>query len=300
MQENILSHQQEKYINLFTDFGFKRIFGKEIYKEVLIDFLNQIIENETITDLSYINNQRQGITEDNRKAIFDIVCKNEEGEYFIVEIQQSHQEFFVDRMIFYSSFLIQEQAKSGNWDYQLKAVYTIGILKFAFAKQQSPVEEDYYWYAQLIDKRRNSIFSEKLHYICLEMPKFTKKLTELETRKDKWLFLIKNLHTLDRVPEELKDEIIMRVFSLAEIAEFNPAERIAYEASKHDVGMEERIAAFAEKKGREKGMAEGIEKGIEKGKKEIDGKLLKKGLSIEDIADSTDLSIEEIKALAKK
>jgi predicted transposase/invertase (TIGR01784 family) len=120
---------KEKYINPFTDFGFKKIFGSEYNKELLIDFLNQVLgERERIQDLTYMNTENQGKTQWDRKAVFDLYCENERGEKFIIELQNVAQLYFKDRSIFYASFPIQEQASKGkDWDYYLKAVYTIGI-----------------------------------------------------------------------------------------------------------------------------------------------------------------------------
>lgn len=124
---------QDKYINPFTDYGFKRLFGTEMNKDLLIDFLNQVLpERHHIQDLSYTSTEQLGATEIDRKAIFDLYCTSPQGERFIVEIQKAKQNFFKDRSVYYSTFPIQEQAKKGDWDYQLAAVYTIGILDFVF------------------------------------------------------------------------------------------------------------------------------------------------------------------------
>ncbi len=123
---------KERYINFFTDFGFKRLFGSEPTKACLIDFLNSLLEGEEepITDLEFKKTEHLGASEIDRKAIFDVYCKNAKGESFIVELQKAKQKYFKDRSIFYSTFPIQEQAEKGEWNYKLKAIYTIGILDF--------------------------------------------------------------------------------------------------------------------------------------------------------------------------
>ncbi len=120
---------KEKYINPFTDFGFKRLFGSEFNKDLLIDFLNQVLDKrERIKDLTYLNTEHQGLTEADRRAVFDLYCENEEGEKFIIEVQNVRQEFFKDRSLFYATFPIQSQVPKGNdWDYELKAVYMVGV-----------------------------------------------------------------------------------------------------------------------------------------------------------------------------
>ncbi|MEO1127553.1 MAG: Rpn family recombination-promoting nuclease/putative transposase, partial [Cyanobacteria bacterium J06639_16] len=128
-----MSQLAERYINPLTDFGFKRLFGTEPNKDLLIDFLNVVLpEVHRVRDLIYRNNENIGNTFIDRKAIFDIYCESEIGEKFIVEIQKAKQNYFKDRSIYYSTFPIQEQAEKGDWNYKLSAVYTIGILDFIF------------------------------------------------------------------------------------------------------------------------------------------------------------------------
>jgi len=115
---------KEKYINPFTDYGFKRLFGEEPNKDLLLDFLNELLKDQEgkITDLSYLPNEKLPISVGDRRAIFDIYCTNEKGEQFIVEMQKAEQKFFKDRTIFYSTFPIQEQARNKDrfWDFELK------------------------------------------------------------------------------------------------------------------------------------------------------------------------------------
>jgi predicted transposase/invertase (TIGR01784 family) len=153
---------QSTYINPFTDFGFKRLFGSEFNKELLIDFLNQVLgDREQIRDLTYLNPEKGGKTDKYRKAVFDLFCENEQGEKFIIELQNVYQQFFKDRSIFYATFPIQEQAPKGkNWNYQLKAVYTIGILNFSFPDASN--KERYLREIQLLDTQTFEVFYDKL------------------------------------------------------------------------------------------------------------------------------------------
>ena len=122
-----------KYINPFTDFGFKKLFGSEVNKELLIDFLNELIKEQgRITDLTFLNTEQLGRSPNERRGIFDIYCENEKNEKFIVEMQQAKQNYFKDKTLFYSTFPIRNQAYSEDWDFKLKAVYTVGILDFVF------------------------------------------------------------------------------------------------------------------------------------------------------------------------
>jgi len=224
---------KEKYINPFTDYGFKRLFGEEPNKGLLLDFLNELLKEEqgTITELTYLKNENLGSTELNRKAIFDLYCTNEKGEKFIVELQKTKQKFFKDRTVYYSTFPIREQAITGSeWDFELKKVYTIAILDFVFDEDKSQKEKIRYD-VKLTEQETKEVFYDKLTFIYLEMPKFNKPVEELETRFDKWLFIIKNLHKLDRIPEKLKENIFLQLFETAEISKFSQQEYQEYENS---------------------------------------------------------------------
>ncbi|MEM9674824.1 MAG: Rpn family recombination-promoting nuclease/putative transposase [Bacteroidota bacterium] len=224
-------NNEEKYINPFTDFGFKKLFGTEFNKELLIDFLNQVLgDREQVQDLTYLNSENLGNTQTDRKAIFDLYCENEQGEKFIIELQNVKQQYFKDRSIFYSTFPIQSQAPKGKeWDYYLKAVYTIGILNFSF-----PDQIDYKRFmreVQLIDRETAEVFYDKLTFIYLEMPKFKKSEDELLSQFDKWLYVLKNLHRLQDRPVKLQEKVFEKLFSEAEIAKLNKEEMRAYEES---------------------------------------------------------------------
>lgn len=228
-----MSVVRERYINPFTDYGFKRLFGEEFNKDLLLDFLNELLKEEQgqITELTFLKNENLGSTELNRKAVFDLYCKNEKGERFIVELQKTKQKFFKDRTLYYSTFPIQEQAKKGSdWAFELEKVYTIAILDFEFDEDKKHLEK-YRYDVKLKDLEIDEVFSDKLNFIYLEMPKFRKEINELETRFDKWLYLIKNLHKLDRIPERLQEKIFIKLFETAEIAKFSQQEYMEYEDS---------------------------------------------------------------------
>ena len=124
---------QDKYIDRLSDFGFKRVFGTEPNKQLLIDFLNTFLpDRHHIKDLTFKNNENIGNNQIDRKDVFDIYCQAESGERFIVDIQKAKHNFFKDLSIYYSTFPIQEQALKGNWEYKLSPVYTVGILDFVF------------------------------------------------------------------------------------------------------------------------------------------------------------------------
>jgi hypothetical protein len=221
-----------KYINPFTDFGFKKIFGEEASKPLLIDFLNALLpQPNKIVDLSFKNTEQLGKLDIERKAVYDIYCENEMGEKFIVELQKSKQNYFKERTIYYSTFPIREQAEKGKWDYNLKAVYCVGILDFTFDDYETEPEKGEVVHTIKLKNQKGKTFYEKLTYIYLEMPNFKKLENELITRLDKWLFFIKNLEDFQDIPTIFTDAIFNQAFEKAELANYNQVELDNYENS---------------------------------------------------------------------
>jgi len=291
---------KEKYVNFFTDYGFKKLFGEEPNKDLLIDFLNELLKGKQapITKLTYLKTEHIGHTEIDRKAIFDLYCENEEGEKFIVELQKAKQRFFKDRSVYYSTFPIQEQGKRGDWDYELNAVYTIGILDFVFEENKEKLDK-FLYEVKLMDTKQKSIFYDKLTYIYLEMPKFTKTEDELETHFDKWLFVLKNLHRFERIPNKLQEKIFDKLFKTAEIAKFTQEEVREYESSLKRYRDLNNVIETAKQEAEEKGREEGREEGIIERNKELVFKMFNENMRIDDISRFTGLSKNEIETILK-
>jgi len=218
-----------RYINLFTDFGFKKIFGSEENKDILLDFLNTLLEgSQNIVDLTYLNTERLGKNITERKAIFDLYCENDKGEKFIIELQRAKQEFFKERSIFYASRAIEEQAEQGKWNYNWKAVYVIAMMDFEFSGMgHENVKSDVILY----DTENQMQFSDKLRFIYLEMPKFNKTENQIESNYDKWLYLLKNIAHLEEIPKKLQLFLFEKIFALAEYTNLEPTSKRAYEES---------------------------------------------------------------------
>jgi predicted transposase/invertase (TIGR01784 family) len=293
----------DKYINPFTDFGFKKLFGSEPNKDILISFLNEILpEKHRITDLTYAKNEQTGLREDSRNAIFDLFCTSQSGEQFIVEMQKAKQNYFRDRSVFYTSFPIQEQAQKGEWNYKLEAVYLIGILDFTFSEDAA--EKQVRHEIQLKDQQCR-VFYDKLTYIYLEMPHFNKREEELETNFDKWMYVLRQLPNLQERPRALQERVFARLFEAAEIAHFNREDRLGYEASLKtyrdlknvvDTSFDEGKAEGLEE-GLEKGEAIGLEKGANRRNLEIALQMKKLGEPVEKIMLLTGLEKDVIEKL---
>jgi predicted transposase/invertase (TIGR01784 family) len=285
-----------KYLNPYTDFGFKKLFGEEANKDLLTDFLNQLLPPQhQIAELNFRNTEQLPDIPLERKAIFDIHCISTSGERFIVEMQKAKMNFFKDRSVYYSTFPIRQQAEKGDWLFKLAPVYFIAILDFEYdeAEEMRKFRRDV-----ALRDQDGMVFFDKLHFKFLQMPLFNKQEHELETHFDKWIYFLKNLESFEHIPAILKEPVFEKAFHTAELANLNREQYAAYETNLLDYWTAKAVMVTAQeeawKEGREKGLAEG-----EKRKAlETAHKMRDKGFSAEEIGELTGLSLDEVQELA--
>lgn len=253
--QSVMKQSEERYISLLTDFGFKRIFGTDLNKDLLINFLNSLFNGEeVIKDVKYLNSENVGDVFTERKAIFDVYCENEQGEKFIVEMQNAYQTFFKDRSLFYSTFPIREQAPKGSdWNFCLKKVYVVALLNFKMSDDAFDASDTIHTIA-LMDTKTNKVFNAKLMFKYVEVGRFDKTDEELTSLSDKWMFVLKNLSRLNNRPSSLREKIFSRLFDAAAIARFTPIELREYEDSLKAYRDIKNSLDTAEAKGREEGI----------------------------------------------
>lgn len=290
--------EEGRYINPYTDFGFKKLFGTEMNKDLLVSFLNSLFNNleSEIEDVQYLNSEKLGDGYGDRRSIFDVYCMTKDGSRFIVEMQKAEQAYFKDRSLYYSTFAIREQAPKGQrWDYHLDSVYTVGVLNFEFRDDEYPADK-YRHEVKLKDVEDNHVFYDKLTFVYLEMPKFNKTEDELETMFDKWMFALSNLARLLERPKALQERIFSHLFEQAEVARFTPQERNEYVASKKEYWDAYSIATTYYNKGLNKGLAEGEAK---RAKERLTNAkaLLDNGVPLEVIVKSLHLTDDEAATL---
>ena len=281
---------EERDISLLTDFGFKRIFGTDPNKELLINFLNSLFDGEeVIKDVKYLNSENVGDVYTERKAIFDVYCENEKGEKFIVEMQNAYQTYFKDRSLFYSTFPIREQAPKGSdWNFCLKKVYVVALLNYKMSDEAFDSSDTIHTIA-LMDTKTNKVFNTKLMFKYVEVGRFDKTDEELTSLSDKWMYVLKNLSRLDNRPAALREKIFSKLFAAASVARFTPTELREYEDS---------LKAYRDiKNSLDTAKEEGREEGREQRNIEIAKKMLAAGMDIDIIINMTDLSKDEIEKL---
>lgn len=325
---------EDRFINPYTDYGFKKLFGVEQNADLLISLLNALISNDgdPITSITYKNIEHVGEINTMRSSYFDVFCQTQSGADFIVEMQNGKQIYFKDRSLYYATIPIQEQGKRGKakaeaenkamekklarlgrslkmeekkpkkgWDYHLKDVYLVAILDFVFPGNEYP-EDEYYHIIKLMDVKDKHVFYDKLTLIYLEMPKIEDMEIKLDTMRDKWMYALYSLCYTDEQPPELQEEVFQKLFREAEIARFNETQHLSYRESLRDLWDSYSTWECANQEGIEKGIEKGLVKGRKEGREEgrkakaleMADKLKALGMDVETILQVTGLTKEEI------
>ena len=304
-----------KFINPFTDIGFKRIFGQEISKPLLLHFLNNLLAGEKeIVDITFLDKEQPAMYADDRSLIYDIYCKTTNGEHIIVEMQNKEQPFFKKRSIYYVSEAISRQGERGaEWKYDIKSVYLVAFLNFKIDDIGTKFRTD----ALLIDMHTKEVFSNDFRMIYLQLPYFDRQAEECENDFERWIYVLKNMEALNRMPFAAKDSVFAKIAEIADISALSKEERMKYDEGIRkyrdticvmdyaiEKGMEKGMEKGIEKglaQGRAEGLKDGLKKGMEKGEKkgryDIARNLLSMGLSVESIMQATGLSRDEITSL---
>ena len=286
------------FINPFTDWGFKKIFGQEVTKDILITFLNSLLEGEhVITDLKFLDKEQLPEAKDMRGIIYDVYCTTDKGEHIIVEMQNRDQVHFIDRTTFYMAKAIASQGRKGSWNYELDAVY--GVFFMNFMSKEIDCEKlrtD----VVLSDKETHRMLTDKVRMIYLQLPCFTKTEEECTTLFDCFIYTLKNMEILDRMPFMAKNAVFKKLAEIADVNTLTQEEHEKYDSSIKV--LRDNIAVYqgAIQKGREKGLEEGMQKGRQEGIQEAASMMLASGMSAEQVAAVLKMDIQELEGLTKE
>ena len=297
------------FINPFTDVGFKRVFGQEISKPLILDFLNTLLVGEEhIANLTFLDKEQPALYDDDRSLLYDIYCETDSGKRIIVEMQNKSQPYFKSRSIYYISEAISRQGERGSaWNYEIDAVYLVAFLNFCPMDFERKFRTD----VLLADRESKAAFSDKVRMTFMQLPLFQKEADECEDQFERWIYVLKNMETLTRLPWAAKSAVFQRLEQIADVASLTKQERMRYDeglrkyrdtlsvldGARQDGLAEGRAAGLAE--GRAAGLAEGLAAGAEQEKVETARRLLAIGASVDVVATATGLSPERIEALAK-
>lgn len=286
-----------KYADLLDDDVFKLVFGQESSKEVMIEFLNQVIDDRVITDLDFMDKEMHPADRDRKSSVYDMSCRTDDGSRIVVEVQRRKQPFYVERALYYSTFQIQRQVDSGAEYYEFLPVYVINILDFDMDGNGgcSDVKTSF----RLYEENTKRLLTDKVTFVFIELNKFKKRLEDLDGNiLEGMYFCFKNMPTLDRRPDVLGHKVFSKIFEASELLGMNEATRLKVihkMTTERDLRNQMRYAMeTATAEGLAKGHAEGLAEGLAEGQKvkavEIAGKLLATGMPRKEIADITGLS----------
>ena len=275
-----------KFVNPFVDMAFKRIFGREESKRLMIDFLNAVIgDKNPIVEIEYGNKEQTPDFDKGRSLFFDIYCHTSDGRRLVVKMQNSPQGFFKERSIYYAARSVSNQGKRGRWNYEFDAVYVISVLNFTDKGISDRLRTE----VMLYDIDSVTVFTDRLHLIYLQMPLAIKTEVECENNFDYWMYILNNMENLKEIPFTDKNPVLVDLKDAAEMIGMSYDEQVAYDRSlkrmwDYDAGL-----WAAEEKGKAEGKAEGM--------RNVAANMKKLGIDLDTIIKATGLSKEEIEKL---
>ena len=314
-----MSHEF-KYADLLDDDVFKLVFGRESTKDVMIEFLNQVIADRTIVDLDFIDKEMHPVERDSKGVVYDMFCRTDDGSRIIVEVQRRKQPFYPERALYYSTFQIQRQVEAGAESYDFLPVYVVNILNFTMDNNHDSPEVKSVF--RLYEERTHSLLTDRVTFIFLELPKFRKTLDELDGNiLEGMYFCFKNMASLQARPEVLAHKVFTRIFKESELLKMDSETRNKVKAKMTTERDLRNQMAYAMQEARTKGLAEGRAKGLAEGREEghaeghaegraeglaegeqnsrktIARKMIEMGMSLDKIAEATGLDEDTIGAL---
>lgn len=284
---NFMSYEF-KYADLLDDDVFKLVFGRESTKDVMIEFLNQVIPDRKIVDLEFIDKEMHPAERDTKGVVYDMFCKTDSGARIIVEVQRRKQPFYPERAVYYSTFQIQRQVEAGADAYDFLPVYVVNILDFKMDKHD--VGTDIKTVYRLYEERSRRLLTDRVTFIFIELPRFMKTIDELDGNVlEGMYFCFKNMSVLDERPKVLTHQIFSKIFEVSELYNMDQDTR---DKVIHKMTTERDLRnqmAYARQ--------EAIEEGLTEARAEVARGMLADGMPVDKIAKYTNLSIEEIEAL---
>ena len=285
-----------KFLDPKNDVAFKKIFGTQKNQDILIHFLNDVVtfkEKGSIQEVTFLKTIQDPETAASKTSIVDILCKDEKGNTYIVEMQVAAEKGFEKRAQYYASKAYISQAKTGSPYQDLKEVIFLAIADYVMFPNKKEYKSDHV----ILDKKSYEQDLKDFSFTFIELPKFTKTVDELSTLLEKWCYFFKFAE--ETKESDLKkiigsDIILRKAFEELNRFSWNETELFTYDqAEKHE---------WARQAALEKSFEDGIAKGIAEGKmqqaREIARNLLKAKTPISTISAATGLSEEEIHLLS--
>jgi len=252
-----------KFLDVKTDFAFKKVFGSADSKDLLISFLNSVIEFENkqvITDLTIVDPYNIPMLKGMKDTFVDVKAELDDGSQVIIEMQVLNHEGFEKRVLYNAAKNYSVQLTKGDAYHLLNPVIALTITDFILFDENPELISNF----KLLEKKKFIEYSDDIELIFIELPKFNKAEAELTTIQDKWLYFIKNSGDLDYIPHNLEQEL-EKAFSIANEANLS-TEELELQHKKRDwVYIQKSSIELATKTGLKQGLEQGIEKGLEQG-----------------------------------
>ncbi|MEI8295266.1 MAG: Rpn family recombination-promoting nuclease/putative transposase [Alphaproteobacteria bacterium] len=276
-----------KYLDPKNDVAFRKIFGTEKNKDILMHFLNDMAmfkDNPSIVDIEFLKTIQDPEIASKKTSIVDILCKDKSGRQYIVEMQVAHDKGFAERAQYYASKAYINQANVGDQYHNLREVVFLAITDFVMFPNRASFKSDHI----ILEKDTYDHDLKHLAFSFLELPKFTKTIHQLENITDKWMYFFKyckKTSESDVAAIVGNDSIIERAYNELNRFNWSEIEMNTYEQEeKHE---RDHLSLMGSK----------YDEGWEKRGEKIARKLLDMGMSVEDVHKGTGLSIEKIKHL---
>lgn len=284
-----------KFLDPKNDFAFKRIFGTEKNKDILIHFLNDMLtfkEHGRIVEVSFLKTIQDPETAAKKTSIVDILCKDQNGDIYIVEMQVAKEKGFEKRAQYYASKAYISQSNSGGEYHNLKEVIFLAISDFIMFPNKKGYKSDHV----ILDKESYENDLKDFSFTFIELPKFDRDIDHLKNMIDKWSYFFK--HAEETSEQDLQklvghDQIIERAFDELNRFSWNDEELLTYDQAEKYEGAYR--ASMAQKF--DEGKAEGIAEGEMKAILMIAKSLIIQGHENDTICAATGLSKEKIDSL---
>ena len=278
----------EHYVNIMLDGGFKAVFGD---KQVAMDFINAALEGEhKVMDITYLDKELVPELIDERTVIFDLLCEDEDGSKFILEMQNCPQRYFFNRGFYYICRMISRQGETGrDWKYELLPVYGIYLLNFSLP--EFPL-----WRTDVVlaNELTGETFGRiKLKQVYISFERFDLSYEECETPLEKTIYVLKNMNLFDMSPFKEKEAYFRRLLAVANVNALSPKERATYDENLKIYRDWKATMEYAVEEAETKGKAEGERLATLRNARNMK----KAGVDLSLIAECTGLSLEIIQSL---
>lgn len=275
-----------KFVDVTNDVAFRKIFGNENRKDVLISFLNAVLqfeEGNKITDVAILTPYQLPALRSGKVTIVDVKASDQQGRQYIVEMQVAEAEGLNKRVLYYASRSYASQIERGELYEKGNPIFLIGILNF-----KATQNENYISRHKIVDIETGENYISDIEFTFIELPKFTKTHLQLSDIIDQWVYFIKNAENLNIIPENVQDSGLRNAYEDADRHNWTKEELEAYD----NIFIREQ-----DERGR---LSLALKRGVMQEKATIATSLLQAGLPVEEVMKHTGLTTEQVQKLNKQ